>query len=297
MKYDVIIVGGGPAGLSASIFCSRFGLNTLLISEEIGGLANEAPFVENYPGYMKTTGFELMRKFKEQALKELVEIKEEKIVEIKGFKVKTNENSTYEAKSLILALGSQKRKLNVPGEEKYLGKGVSYCSTCDGPLFRNKTVGIIGGGNCAVSSAITLSKHCKKVYLIHRRDSFKADEVLVKKVKETKNIEIVLNANVQKLEGNKFLEKVYLDNNKSLELSGLFIEIGTIPSSLIAKDLGVKLDNEGFVEVDDSLSTNIEGVFAAGDISTGSNKIWQISTAVGEGTIAATSVKDYLKKN
>ena len=295
MKYDVIIIGSGAAGLAASIYCSRFGLNTLLIGEEVGGMANEAPFVENYPGFLKATGFELMQKFKEHALKEMVEIREEKVIEVKkGFIVKTNEN-TYKAKSLILALGSQKRKLNIPGEEKYLGKGVSYCSICDGPLFRNKTVAVVGGANSAVSAAITLSKYCKKVYIIYRRDKLRAEEALIRSAKQIKNIEYIFNANPKELEGDDFLKKVHLDNGKSIELDGLFIEIGIIPASVIAKELGVKLDEKGYIIVNEKMETNIEGVFAAGDITTGSNKICQIATAVGEGTIAADSVRRYLK--
>lgn len=296
MKYDVIIIGGGPAGLSASIYCSRFGLDTLLISEEVGGLANEAPFIENYSGFLKTTGFELMRNFKEHALKELVEIKEERVIDIqKGFKIKTNENNVYSSKAIILALGSQKRKLNIKDEEKFLKKGVSYCSTCDGPLARNKIVGIVGSGNSAVSSAITLSKYCKLIYLIYRKDKLKADDRLIKQCKKIKNIKYIPKSKIIKLEGNTFLEKVYLDTNKILDLERLFIEIGTVPSSLLAKKIGVALDNEEFIKVNEKLETNVPGIFAAGDISTGSNKIWQISTAVGEGTIAANSVKEFLR--
>lgn len=296
MKYDVIVIGGGPAGISASIYSSRFGFNTLLISENIGGLLSEAPFIENYPGFLKTTGIELAEKLREHALKELVEIREDRVTEIeKGFKVKTNTGKIYECNALILALGSTKRKLDIPNEEKFVGKGISYCSICDGPLFRDKVVGVVGGANSAVISAINLSNYCKKVYIIYRKDKLRAEDVVVKRAKKIKNIDYIFNANPTKLEGDKFLKKVHLDNKQVLELDGLFIEIGTIPSSIIADQLGVKLDKEGYIVVDEKMATNIPGVFAAGDITTGSNKIWQVTTAVGEGTVAANSVKNYLK--
>ncbi|UCD04491.1 MAG: FAD-dependent oxidoreductase [Candidatus Woesearchaeota archaeon] len=296
MKYDVIVVGGGPAGVSAAIYTSRFGLNTLLIGEAIGGLLNEASFIENYPGFLKTTGIELSEKLREHALKEMVEIREEKVTEIrKGFKVKTNMGKEYESTTLILALGSKKRKLDIPGEDKYIGKGVSYCTLCDGPLFRDKIVGVVGGANSAVVAAITLSDYCKKVYIIYRKDKLRADKRLVERAKKIKNIEYIFEATPEKLEGNNFLKKVHLDNKKVIDLDGLFIEIGTIPSSIIAEELGVKLDKDRYIKVNEKMETNVKGVFAAGDITTGSNKIWQVTTAVGEGTIAANSVKEYLK--
>jgi thioredoxin reductase (NADPH) len=298
MTYDVIVIGGGPAGVSAAIYTSRFGLNTLLIGEEIGGLLNEASFIENYPGVLKTSGIELSEKLREHALKEMVEIKEEKVTEIrkgKEFKVKTNMGKTYEGNALILALGSKKRKLDIPGEDNYIGKGVSYCTLCDGPLFRDKVVGVVGGANSAVLAAITLSDYCKKVYIIYRRDKLRADKRVVERAKKIKNIEYIFEATPEKLEGNNFLKKVHLDNKKIIELDGLFIEIGTIPSSIIAEELGVKLDKEGYIKINEKMETNVHGVYAAGDITTGSNKVWQITTAVGEGTIAANSVKEYLK--
>jgi len=231
--YDTIIIGAGPAGLSASIYTSRYNLKTLIISETIGGQIIESFDVENYPGIEKTTGLQLTDTMQKQAKSFGVEIKNEIVKDIKNNKSSKTFtiNDKYEAKSLILAQGLKRRKLGAKNEEKLTSRGVSYCATCDGAFFKDKVVGVIGGADSAVESALLLTKFAKKVYIIYRKNKLRAEPYLVDKLKENKKIETILNTNVIEMIGDKFLESIKLDNKKTLKLNGLFIEIGFEPST------------------------------------------------------------------
>lgn len=298
--YDVIIVGAGAAGMTAAIYALRYNIKCLVISKEIGGLANEAPTVENWPGFPNISGMELMQKFKSNIEHLKGKIVNEGVVGLsnKGsvFTVKTASNTSYKSKTLILAFGLRKKKLNVKGEEMFFGKGITYCATCDAPLFKNKVVGIVGGSNSAARAAELCSQYAKKVYIIYRKDKMRAEPMLVDQLKKDKKIEFVYNANVIEVSGSKFLEKVKLDTGKEMDLQGLVIEIGSVPSTDLLTELKVKFDDQGYIIVDQSMATNVKGVYAAGDITTGSNTLRQIITGAAEGAIAAESVFKLIKK-
>lgn len=286
---DLIIIGAGPAGLTAGIYAKRFNLDFLTIGKALGGTATEAWQIENYPGFKSISGLDLMQKFQEQLGQEIIQENIKKIT--KDFLVYASKNK-YQTKSLILAMGSKTRKLGLANEEKFLGRGISYCVTCDGPLFRDKIAAVVGGGNAALTGALELADIAKKVYLIHRRDKFRADPIWQEKVIKNTKIEIIFNAQLAQIKGDKILEKIVLDSSQELGVDGLFIEIGTTPSSSLAKDLGVKLEND-FIITDKNQATNIPGVFAAGDIT--NNPLKQIITACGQGAVAAFSAFQYAK--
>ncbi len=299
-EYDLVIVGGGPAGFTAGIYAARYKLKTLIVAESFGGYVAEASEIENYPGFIKINGSELAEKFKAHAEAFGVVTKQASVVEIKKensiFLVRDSDNNVYKAKAVILALGTKRRKLNIPGEDEFLGKGVSYCATCDAPFFKGKIVGVVGGSDAAAKAALLLANYASKVYIIYRRDKLRAEPMTTEAVEKNEKIEIVYNANVVKLLGSKKLEKVVLDNGNELSMDGLFIEIGGIPSSSLASELGVKTDEKGYIIVNADQSTNVEGVFAAGDITTNSNKLQQIITAAAEGAIAAESAYEFIRK-
>lgn len=292
--YDVIIIGSGPAGFSAGIYAARFGLNAIVIGETLGGTANNAHLIENYPGFKSINGMDLMEKFAEHVKSVNVDIKNSGVVNIdkvKGhFVATTKENEKFEGKNLILAMGTVRRKLNIPGEDEFLGKGVSYCATCDGPFFRDKTVSVVGGSDGACNTAIQLAQYCEKVYVFYRKEKLRAEPFWVKKIQENKKIEVVHNVNVKEIIGEKFVEAVKLDNGKKIKVDGVFIEIGGVPQISITKNMGVKTDKSDTIIVDSEQRTNVKGIYAAGDITTGSNKWSQVITASAEGAVAARSV-------
>lgn len=295
--HDLIIVGGGAAGLAAGIYAARYKLDTVMISKP-GGAALDAPWVENYPGFDSISGMELISKFEKQMKGLGIDIIGE---DVKGvtkkenkFVVSTNKKD-YESKTVILALGREKNKLNVPGEADYSGKGVSYCATCDGPLFGDKVVGVVGGANSAAKSSLLLAEHAKKVYIIYRRDKLRSEPIITEKIEKNKKIEVIYKANVKEIKGENMVNKVILDNEKELELDGLFVEIGSTPSTGFLKGL-VDLNENGYVKVDREQKTNIKGVFAAGDVTVGGcNRIRQIITSAAEGVLAATAAYEYLR--
>lgn len=294
-KYDVIIIGTGPAGLSAAVYSARYNLKTLVFGEVIGGLASEAYEIFNFISYEKIKGIELSMKMKKHVESLGVEIKNEKIIELskkdKGFLVKSQDND-YFAKKVILAMGSEKNRLEVKNENNFLGRGLSYCATCDAALFKNKIVGVVGGGDAALTSALLLSKFAEKVYIFYRRDRFfRAKPPWVEAVKKNEKIKSIFNVNVTELIGNEALEAVKLDNNEEIKLDGLFIEIGSTPNIELCEQLGVNLE-KGYIKVDKKQRTNVEGVFAAGDIT--NNYLKQIITAAAEGAIASTSAYEEL---
>lgn len=290
--YDLIIVGAGPAGLSAAIYAARYKLNTLVIAKETGTLS-EAHIVENYPGFKSITGLELMQKFKEHVSYFKVPIIEEEVRTIrknKNFKVYTDKN-TYESKTVILAIGTKRKKLNLPNEDKYLRKGITYCYTCDAPFMFDKNVAVVGGSDSAAQASLLLSEYAKKIYLIHRRETLRAEPLLVEKIKKIKKIEFIPNAEVKELKGSNFLSSIVLSNKKELKVDGLFIEIGAVPSLSLVKDLNIKIDDKDYIITNQNKETNVKGLFAAGDIIVSPMK--QATVSVGDGSIAAFSAYKY----
>jgi thioredoxin reductase (NADPH) len=287
--YDLIVVGAGPAGLSASIYASRFNLKNLVLGTALGGTLSEIFIIENYPGIKSISGMDMVKIFQEQVKTLGSEIKLEKVQEIEllenGFKIISAKN-IYKARAVILALGKTFCRLNIPGEKEFLGKGISYCATCDSAFFHNKIVAVIGGGNAAAQAALLLSQRCSKVYIIYRKEKMRAQNIF----KSTNLLEIQRKEKVKKI----ILDKKYNGSNE-LILDGVFIEIGAKPPSRLTQKIGIKVDKEGFIIINGKGQTNVKGIFAAGDITTGSNKIAQIVTATSEGAISAISAYEYIK--
>lgn len=291
---DIIIIGAGPAGMTSAIYAKRAGYNPLVLEKNTyGGQIINSSEVANYPGIKKIDGYTFATKIYEQ-LKELeIEIKHEEVINIKKndktINVTTNKNE-YECKSVIIATGLTKRKLNIENEEKLIGKGISYCATCDGAFFKENDVAVVGGGNTALEDAIFLSNYCKHVYLINRTENFKAEKSLLDSFKQKNNTEIITSANIKKLVGKEKLEKIELDNGKILNISGLFIAIGQIPNcnfDIIEKE-------NGFIKSNEECTTNIPGIFVAGDIR--NKSVRQIVTSVSDGAVAAINAVKYIEK-
>lgn len=300
--YDLLIIGAGPAGLSASIYASRYKISNLIIATEIGGTIAKAHMIQNYPGYVSILGMELGQKMVEQTKNLGAEIKIGTVVEITksdNFNVKTNNGDIYYSKSIVIASGTERRKLNIPGETEYLGKGISYCTNCDAPFFKNKKVAVVGGGDAAVTGALHVKEFASEAYLIYRKkkEEMKAepmwiDQLEKKEVKclyETDTVEVL--GDKQKVNGLKLTKP--FEGNEILSVDGIFIEIGATPVSKLISNLGVKIDESGFIMIDDGMKTNIEGVYAAGDITTKSKILTQAITAAAQGAMAAaTAFKD-----
>ncbi|KZX16318.1 thioredoxin reductase [Methanobrevibacter cuticularis] len=299
-KYDIIIIGAGPAGLTAGIYAGRQGSETLLLDKGItGGTGLEVPSMENYPGYELIAGMSLISKMKKQT-EQNAEIREMEGVESiqkidNGFEIKTTK-STYFGKSVILSMGTKHRLLKVPGENEFKGKGVSYCATCDGLLYRDQDVLIVGGGNGAVQEAIFLKNVGCNVKLVHRRDELRAEKYLQNKLEE-KKIPVIWNSVVKEIKGDKVLKSVVLidneGNTEEIKVQGIFVAIGDIPSSTIAKNLGIDINAQGHIITDKTQRTNIEYVYSAGDVTEGINQ-WVV--ACGEGAVAATSAFEDLEQ-
>lgn len=304
--YDVIIVGGGVVGLAGAMYSGRLEMKTLVLGDNIGGTILLTDLVENYPGFIRLTGQELIDKVKAHALdyKENVEIREEFVEEIKKlgkggcFKVKTNKGE-YDAKSIIIATGTKVRELKVPGHDKFRNKGVQYCALCDGAIFKDKTVGVVGGSDSSAKEALVLSRYAKKVYIIYRGDQIHGEPPNLKRVDETKNIEIITKTNVTEIKGDKFVKSVVLDNpykgKKDLQLDGLFISIGHMPLSDLAVKLGVKVDENKEIIINRKSETNLPGAFAAGDVCDTDFK--QAIVGVGEIVSAVYSAYKYISNS
>lgn len=302
MKYDTIIIGGGPAGLAAAIYTTRKKMKTLVVTVDIGGQTLLTNHIENYPGYTELSGPRLMQIFEEQAKSfgaEFVFGKASRIDKIgDGFDIFLSNNEKYSTKTVIVASGKVPKQLKVPGEEKFIGRGVSTCATCDGPLFRNKSVVVIGGGNSALDAVLLLSKIAKKVYLMHRRDEFRGDEVLIDKVKRQKNVEIILSSVAKEVSGEKFVKSIVIENVKSresreLSIDGIFVEIGYEVKTDFVRGFA-KLNEIGEIIVNEFCETSSSGIFAAGDITNVPYK--QTVIAAGQGAIAGLSAYSYLQK-
>lgn len=294
--YDLIIVGAGPAGLGASIYSSRYKLNHLVIGEEIGGQVVEASEIENWAGEKSISGKDLMKKFIDQTESLGATIIQENVKQIEkkeeGFEVVADGEKKYLAKAIILALGMKPRKMNVKGEKDFVGKGVSYCATCDAMFFRDKNVVVIGGGDAAAMAAQHLTEFAKKVYVLHRCE-VAWEPSRGEAMKNSNKIEMICSENITEIKGETKVTGVTYEQDgttKELAVEGVFIEVGTVPGVVIAKNLGVALDDKDYIIVDQTQATNVEGVWAAGDVTTGSNKFRQIITAVAEGAVASGSI-------
>lgn len=296
--YDLIVVGAGPAGISAGIYAKNFGLDCLIIGEKSGGLVNGAYKVENYPGIFNVTGKELTKRFLGHLKYLKIPLKKErveKIFKVRIFRIKTPKNE-YQTKSIILAFGTEAKKLNIKNIDKFEGKGVSYRADDSAFLYKNKIVAVIGGANAAVMSVCMIAEKAKKVYLIYRKEKLRADAIWVNRINKAKNIEVIYGANVVELKGKDRLEKIIMDNRKELEVSSLLIEVGWVPDTYLIHDLGVETDDKGYIKVNEKQATNISGIFAAGDTTAGSNEFRQIITAAAEGALAVLGVFNFLNK-
>ena len=295
--YDIIIIGAGPAGLSSGIYASRLGAKTLILEKLTpGGQITLSSEIENYPGVCEVkSGIEFMSCWPDQAKKFGAEIKSEEVKEIKKdkiFIVKTSKNE-YKSKALIVATGSTPKKAGFEGEEEFTGRGVSYCAVCDGFFYKDKIVAVIGGGDTALEEALYLSKIAKKVYLIHRRDKFRAAPSTQKKVFNTPNIEIIFNETVKKVLGKEFVEGIILSSNKEIKVDGVFVFVGMKVNNELIKDL-VELNEWGEVKVNLNMQTSVDGLYAAGDIR--ENSVKQVVAAAGDGAIAAINAVKYVEK-
>jgi thioredoxin reductase (NADPH) len=298
--YDVLIIGGGPAGLTAGLYAARAGLKSLLLERGIfGGQIVNARLVENYPGFPEgISGPELGEFMHRQAAKyglETLTAEVTRVTTANAYKVFTTEGS-IQTESIIIAAGSEYRKLGIPGEEELSGRGVSYCATCDGFFFRGREVAVIGGGDTAITDALELAQHCRKVYIVHRRDQLRATKALQEKAFSQPNIELAWNTVVDAIIGDKMLSGLRLRNVKTgqpsdLEVDGVFVAVGLKPNSQVFSQL-VTLDEAGFIVTDELMKTSAPGIFAAGDVR--HNSFRQVITAAGDGAAAASSAFKYL---
>lgn len=300
MKYDIAIIGAGPAGMTAAIYAKRAGKRVLLFEGmSYGGQIVQSRKVENYPGTPEIGGYELA----EQMMAQLRTLEVEPIsAQVRavskqedGFEIRT-EGESYTARAVIVATGVGHRKLGVAGEEALIGGGVSFCATCDGMFFRNREVAVVGGGNTAVQDALVLSELCSKVYLIHRRDTFRAEERLMARLRQAENITLVTDTVVTEMKGVPLLSSLVLQNVKTgetreLAVSGVFEAVGTVPQNGAFADL-IELDAEGYIVTDTDCATSTAGVFAAGDCR--QKKVRQLTTATADGTVAALSAVEYI---
>jgi thioredoxin reductase (NADPH) len=304
VDWELIVIGGGPAGMTAAIYGARYGLKTILLeSKVLGGAQATSPGIENYPGYTFVVGLDLANKMKEQVKKSgafIREITEVKSIDREGedgdFLLETR-RGVYKGKAIIVATGGGHKHLGVPGEDMLTGRGVSYCATCDGPLFRDKTVAVIGGGNTAVTEALYLSEVVQKVYLIHRRDELRAEKIIQDYIFQS-SVEIIWDTVIKEIKGADLINELVLENVKtgevsSLPIEGAFIALGSKPESTLARNIGVETNERGEIIVSAKQATNIPGVFAAGDVV---ESMKQIAVAVGHGAISADSAYSYIRK-
>lgn len=304
MLYDTMVIGLGCAGYTAAIYAARYKLSVYLVGQQEGGLGVTAAEVGNWPGDIEIKGPELMERFKQHALSfdnVTFKISYVEKVEKAGdrFHVTLDGGEVVEAKTVIFATGSNKRHLGVPGEEELSGRGVTYCATCDAFFYKGKDVAVVGGGDAAVEGAAIAAQVAKTVYLIHRRSDFRAEPYWVDKVKEKDNVRFVLERNLTEILGTDRVTGVKLDQpwegKDTIDVQGVFIEIGATPATQLSDQLGCAKDPKGFLKVDDAMRTTISGAFAAGDLTSASNHFAQFTTAAGEGAIAANSVFAYVQ--
>ena len=298
-EYDVVIIGAGPAGLTSAIYDARAGLKTLILEKQIvGGQIAWTDNIENYPGFDGINGLDLAKKMQEQATKHGAIYKDGEVIEIKdegNQKVIVTKEGEIKTKAIIVAVGSNPRKLNVPGEKEYEGKGIHYCALCDGAMYRDKVVAVIGGGDAAIKESLYLANLAKKVIVIHRRDELRAEKDHQEDAFAKNNIEFVWDSVVTEFIGTKFLEKLKIKNVKTnveseIELNGSFTYVGHLPAT---SWINVEKTDRGYIKVTNNMETSVKGIFAAGDCTEGD--IAQIATAVGDGAIAGTSASKYIE--
>lgn len=306
ITYDTIIIGGGVAGLAAAMYAGRLELKTLLLSDKTGGTIVLTDIVENYPGFIRLTGQELADKIKEHAMQYTVEMVEEKAADVKMcgdrcYSVYT-EDKSYHTKTIIFATGTKHKELGIPGEKEFSAKGVHTCALCDGPFYKEKTVGVVGGSDSAAKEALLLTRWAKKVYIIYRGEKIRPEPVnmtrIEQKVKEGR-IEIINSTNVTEIKGDKFVKSVIFDKpyngGKEFTLDSVFIEIGSMPISEMAKKLGASTNEKGEIIINREAKTNVPGLFAAGDVA--DTKFKQAITGVGEAVLAVYSAYTYVNEN
>lgn len=296
--YDTVIIGAGIAGITAAIYLKRSNINVLLIDKDApGGQLNKISVIENYPGYLKISGPELSEKLIEQITNLDIEQRYGKAIEIKeekNIKIIKTDIEEIKTKTIILALGRTPNKLNIENEDKLVNKGVSYCALCDGPLFKNKNIAVVGSGNSAVEESLYLSNICNKVTLIIRSNKFKAEDKLIKQLSNKENIDIKRNCVIKTLlNDNDKLTGIKLSNDEVIDIEGLFIYIGSTPHIDFLNELNIEKENN-FIKVDDSMKTNIDGIYAIGDVI--KKEVYQLTTATSDATIAAISIKKYLNE-
>ncbi len=292
--YDLIIIGAGPAGLTSAIYALRANKKVLILeAKNYGGQIIDANLIENYPGIPKISGFDFATNLYNQVKDLGGIIKLEKVIKVSEDKIVTTKENEYQAKAIIISTGVDKRKLNLPKEDELIGKGISYCATCDGNFYRNKIVAVVGGGNTALEDALYLSNISTKVYLIHRRDSFKGDDKTLELLKNKDNVEFILKSSVIEILGNEKLDGIKIKNEqeeKEITVDGLFIAIGQEPKNEIFKNI-VALDDQGYIESNDGVHTKTKGIYVAGDARC--KEIRQLTTAVSDGCVAAmTAIKE-----
>ena len=295
--YDIIVLGGGPTAIGCAIYAARFALDVLVIGKVFGGLIATTHIVENYPGITSTSGQGLMEMFKEHMNSLRIPYISDEIRSVE----KVNEHfilhsffQKFKAKSVVFATGSERKKLGIPGEEEFTGRGVSYCATCDGPFYRDKEVCVIGGSDSAAKEALFLSQNVNKVYIIYRGEEIRAEPINKKRVEDNEKIEIIYKTNIAEIKGDNKVKSVIFDNGKEFEIDGVFIEVGSNPNSDLAKKIGIKTNEKDEIIINRKSETNIPGIFAAGDVADAPFK--QAITGVAEGVIAAYSAFDYIKE-
>lgn len=300
--YDIVIIGSGPAGLTAIIYAQRAMLKAVVIEKNYYGTGqiSESERVDNYPGLYGENGFDLGTKFRTHAENLGAEFLDAEVVKISkkgnGYSVFLDNGNSVDTHTIIYAVGTERRKLDVEGEAELTGRGVSYCAVCDGAFYKDKVVAVVGGGDTALGDASLLSKFASKVYLIHRRDKFRASKDLQHKIASIPNIEILLNVEITKIKGNNKVEAVTVlqnDNESEIAVDGVFVAVGSVPNSTIIKDL-VKIDSNGYVVADESGVTSAEGIFVAGDVRT--KQFRQVVTAASDGANCVFSAENYLEK-
>ena len=302
-KFDVIIIGMGPAAYSAALYSARYMLKTLVIGETPGGQLTEAGEVDDYLGLIGIQAADMIKVFNKHIEKynvpAIMDTVESFRKEGDEYIVKTKRRGEFKADSIIVTVGVKRRKLNVPGEAEFTGRGVSYCSVCDAPLFKNRPVVVVGGGDSALEGAELLSRYATKVYVVHRRDEFKAQPIYVESVKQKPNVEFILNSTVKEIKGDKLVRKAIVQNLKTgetreLDVNGVFVEIGFEPPTDFARQNGLEVDNNGYIKVDEWMKTNLEGVFAAGDCTGMWLGFRQVITSAAQGAVAARGSFTYL---
>lgn len=295
--YDLAIIGAGPAAMSAAVYAARYKMNVIMIGSYPGGYINEAHLVENWLGEKSIPGSDLVAKFYSHVKNLDIEVKTHVVngimTGIDAFEIVT-EKENIEAKRIILATGTERNKLGIKGEDEFLGKGVSYCTTCDAFFFRDKTVAVIGGSDSACTGSLMLADIASKVYLVYRQDELRAEPAWIEEVKKNGKIELILGANPTEVAGKNVVQKLILDNDSELGVDGVFVEIGSTPGTALTKQLGIKTNEKGYVIVGDNQLTSVPGVWAAGDLTTKNSKLKQIIVAASEGAVAAYNA--YLDK-